>query len=108
MPVKQHEDTLGLDHRVRVTLDLARGQVKHWAVQLEWLDPEEGWVWIVRYDTAGGKAHRDRNRIAAHEPVTLPPLAGKAIQAAKKELITRAEEYTEAYLAAKAAGRERW
>ena len=51
-----------------------------WATQLEWLDPEEDrWVWVVRYDTAGGKGHRDRNRLAAHAPVPLPESPGLAL-----------------------------
>lgn len=46
------------------------GRVQEWAVQLEWHDGEEGWV--ARYDTAGGRAHRDRNRLAAHLACGLP------------------------------------
>ena len=83
-----------------------REKLRSWAVQLEWWDPEDGrWVWVARYDTAGGRAHRDRNRVAAHEPVDLPEDPGRAAKVAEKELSQRAEEYIEAYGAAKAQGR---
>lgn len=53
-----------LDYRIRVEWNVERGRLLSWAVQLEWLDPEEGrFVWVARYDTAGGLPHRDRNRI---------------------------------------------
>ena len=95
--------------RLRVTLEVERGRLLGWAVQLEWLDPEEGrWVWVARYDTAGGAPHRDRNRIAAHEPVDLPRDPGKAARVARADLAERAEEYIEAYRAAKAQGKEAW
>lgn len=85
------------------------GRLRSWAAQLEWWDPDEGrWVWVARYDTAGGRAHRDRNRIARHEPVDLPEDPGKAAKVAEVELARRAEEYIEAYRAARAWGREAW
>lgn len=80
----------------------------HWAAQLEWLDPNGGWVWIARFDTAGALPHRDRNRITHHEIVSLPKNPGRALQAATQDLRENAEMYNEAYLAAKAAGREAW
>jgi hypothetical protein len=80
----------------------------HWAVQLEWLELGEGWVWIARYDTSGGHPHRDRNRIAKHEPVQLARNPGRAIQEAKQELETHYWRYTEDYQAAKATGRQAW
>ncbi|WP_436410597.1 DUF7718 family protein, partial [Thermus scotoductus] len=54
-----HESTFPLATssvvRIRTTLEVAKGKVLSWATQLEWLDPEEDrWVWVVRYDTAGG------------------------------------------------------
>lgn len=95
--------------RIRTTLEVTKGKVLSWATQLEWLDPEEDrWVWVVRYDTAGGKGHRDRNRIAAHEPVPLPESPGKALNWAKRDLRSRAREYIEEYRAAKAQGKEAW
>ncbi|WP_172958132.1 DUF7718 family protein [Thermus scotoductus] len=104
--VRRREVVIGPDRRLRVTLEVERGKLRSWAVQLEWWDPEDGrWVWVVRYDTAGGKGHRDRNRIAAHEPVDLPEDPGRAAKVAEKELSQRAEEYIEAYRAAKAQGR---
>jgi len=106
--VKRYGFALDAEHRLRSTIALARGKVTHWAVQLERLEPEEGWVWIARYDSAGGTVHRDRNRIAAHEPVALPDVAGKAVRAAVEDFKARAQEYTEGYLAAKAAGRAPW
>ena len=42
---------------------------------------------------------------AAHEPVDLPEDPGRAAKVAEKELSQRAEEYIEAYRAAKAQGR---
>jgi hypothetical protein len=89
-------------------MDMVAGKVSHWAVQLEWLDPDAGWTWIARYDTAGGIVHRDRNRIGAHEPVLLPANAGKAAREAVKDFKMNAKRYTEAYRAAKAAGRQAW
>ena len=90
--------------RLRTTLEVDRGKLLSWAVQLEWWDPEEeDWVWVVRYDTAGGRVHRDRNRIAAHEPVLLPlPVnSGQAVNWAKDDLRQRAQEYIQDYRAAK-------
>jgi hypothetical protein len=55
-----------------------------------------------------GTPHRDRNRIAAHEPVDLPQDPGKAARVAETDLGRRAEEYIEAYRAAKAQGKEAW
>jgi hypothetical protein len=104
VPVKQHLDAFDVDARIRVTIETSRGRVSHWAVQLEWHDPQEGWVWIVRYDTAGGSPHRDRNLIAAHEEVMLPTDPGRAIRVAKEILQARVKEYTHDYLAAKAKG----
>jgi hypothetical protein len=69
---------------------------------------EEHWVWVARCDTAGGTPHRDRNRIAAHEPVDLPQDPGKAARVAETDLARRAEEHIEAYRAAKAQGKEAW
>jgi len=96
------------DLRIRVTLDLERGRLVAWAVQLEWNDPEEGWVWVARYDAAGGRVHRDRNRIAPHEPVPLAPTSGADLGVAKEELRRNALAYIEGYRAAKAQGREAW
>ena len=104
--VRRREVVIGPDRRLRVTLEVERGKLRSWAVQLEWWDPEDGrWVWVARYDTAGGRAHRDRNRVAAHEPVDLPEDPGRAAKVAEKELSQRAEEYIEAYRAAKAQER---
>jgi len=104
--VRRREVVIGPDRRLRVTLEVERGKLRSWAVQLEWWDPEDGrWGWVARYDTAGGRAHRDRNRVAAHEPVDLPEDPGRAAKVAEKELSQRAEEYIEAYRAAKAQGR---
>jgi hypothetical protein len=63
---------------------------------------------VARCDTAGGTPHRDRNRIAAHEPVDLPQDPGKAARVAETDLARRAEEHIEAYRAAKAQGKEAW
>ena len=107
--VRRREVPIGLDRRLRFTMELDRGRPRSWAVQLEWEDPEEErWVWVVRYDTAGGIPHRDRNRIAAHEPVDLPQDPGKAARVAETDLAEQAEEYIEAYRAAKAQGKEAW
>jgi hypothetical protein len=106
--VRRREVVIGPDRRLRVTLEVERGKLRSWAVQLEWWDPEERWVWVARYDTAGGTPHRDRNRIAAHEPVDLPQDPGKAARVAETDLARRAEEYIEAYRAAKAQGKEAW
>jgi hypothetical protein len=107
--VRRREVPIGTDRRLRFTMELDRGRPRSWAVQLEWEDPEEErWVWVVRYDTAGGTPHRDRNRIAAHEPVDLPRDPGKAARVAETDLTEQAEEYIEAYRAAKAQGKEAW
>jgi hypothetical protein len=107
--VRRREVLIGPDQRLRFTMELDRGRPRSWAVQLEWEDPEEeGWVWVARYDTSGGTPHRDRNRIAAHEPVDLPQDPGKAARVAETDLARRAEEYIEAYRAAKAQGKEAW
>jgi hypothetical protein len=107
--VRRREVPIGTDRRLRFTMELDRGRPRSWAVQLEWEDPEEErWVWVVRYDTAGGTPHRDRNRIAAHEPVDLPQDPGKAARVAETDLTEQAEEYIEAYRAAKAQGKEAW
>ncbi|MCS6867799.1 hypothetical protein [Thermus sp.] len=95
--------------RLRTTFRRQGGRLGDWGVQLEWYDPEErAWVWVARYDTAGGRPHRDRNRIAAHEPVPLPQDPAQALKAAQMDLRTRLEEYIEAYRAAKAQGRQGW
>jgi len=107
--VRRREVLIGPDRRLRFTMELDRGQPRSWAVQLEWYDPEEERrVWVARYDTSGGTPHRDRNRIAAHEPVDLPQDPGKAARVAETDLARRAEEYIEAYRAAKAQGKEAW
>lgn len=106
-PLREH--LLDHDLRIRVTLDLERGRLVAWAVQLEWWDPEEGrWVWVARYDGAGGRVHRDRNRIAPHEPAPFASTSGTDLRAAKEELRRNALAYIEAYRAAKAQGREAW
>lgn len=100
--------------RLRTTLEVARGKLVSWAVQLEWWDPEEDrWVWVARYDTAGGQGHRDRNRIASHEAVPLPRDPSQALNWARGDLRTQArrylgqpEGYLEEYRAAKAQGGE--
>jgi len=87
-------------------MELERGRPRSWAVQLEWYGPEEGRsVWVARYDTTGGVPHRDRNRSASHEPVALPQDPGRV---ARADLAERAEEYIEAYRAAKAQEKEAW
>jgi len=48
------------------------------------------------------------SRIASHEPVDLPEDPGEAARVAERELSLKAEEYIEAYRAAKAQGREGW
>ena len=102
--VRRREVLIGPDRRLRFTMELDRGRPRSWAVQLEWYDPEEeGWVWVARYDTSGGTTHRDRNRIAAHEPVELPQDPGKAARVAETDLARRAEKYI-----AKAQGKEAW
>ena len=107
--VRRREVSIGPDRRLRFTIELERGRPRSWAVQLEWYDPEEGrWVWGARYDTSGGTPHRDRNRIAAHEAVDLPRDPGRAARVAEMDLARRAEEYIEAYRAAKAQGKEGW
>ncbi|WP_436410835.1 DUF7718 family protein [Thermus scotoductus] len=64
MGSQQREFPFALDRRLRLTLRVERGKLVAWAVQLEWFDAEEGrWVWVARYDTAGGRPHRDRNRL---------------------------------------------
>jgi hypothetical protein len=77
-----------------------KGKLLHWAAQLEWFDSTR-WSWIARFDTSGGKAHRDRNLIAHHETVSLPHDSAQALEAAKRDLRDHASEYTEAYLAAR-------
>ena len=107
--VRRREVVIGPDRRLRVTLEVEQGKLRSWAVQLEWWDPEEGrFVWVTRYDTSGGRVHRDRNRIASHEPVDLPEDPGEAARVAERELSLKAEEYIEAYRVAKAQGREGW
>ena len=87
--------------RIRTTLEVAKGKGRSWATQLEWRDPEEDrWGWGVRYDTAGGKGHRDRNRSAAQEPGPLPESPGKALNWAMRDLRCRAREYIEEFRAA--------
>ena len=99
-----------LEYRIRVEWNWERGRLLGWAVQLEWLDPEDGrFVWVARYDTAGGTPHRDRNRIARHEPMPhLSPTSGAHLNWARDELQRHAWEYIEAYKAAKAEGRPGW
>ncbi len=55
-----------------------------------------------------GKPHRDRNRIAQHEALPLPPDPAEALKAAQEDLRAHLEEYIEAYRAAKAQGRQGW
>ena len=94
--------------RLRTTFYRRGTRMGDWGVQLEWEDPEEGWVWVARYDSAGGKPHRDRNRIAQHEALPLPPDPAEALKAAQEDLRAHLEEYIEAYRAAKAQGRQGW
>lgn len=109
MGSQQREFPFALDRRLRLTLRVERGELVAWAVQLEWFDAEEGrWVWVARYDTAGGRPHRDRNRLARHETVSLPKDPGRALKVAQGELLVRSEEYIEAYRLAKAQGKEAW
>jgi hypothetical protein len=105
---RQYVDEFDYRYRLRVTTETYRGKLLSWAAQLEWLSPEEGWVWIARVDTAGGQPHEDRNRIAAHQVVELPSEPGQALRAAIDLLKARGEEYTEAYKAAKTLGKEAW
>jgi hypothetical protein len=106
MAIRQYVDAFAPNHRIRVTTETAKGKLSHWAAQLEWRDPDEGWVWVARFDTAGGKPHRDRNRIAHHEFVSLPERPGKALRTAADNLKAEVEAYTGAYQVAKATGRE--
>ena len=58
---KSYVTNLSQQHRLRTTIEFERTTVSHWAVQLELYSPDaQSWVWIARYDTAGGSAHRDR------------------------------------------------
>lgn len=104
----QREIAVGLDRRLRTTRTLLRGRMVEWAAQLEWWDPEEGWVWVARYDTKGGRPHRDRNRVAQHEEMPLPEDPGKALSWAERDLLDHMEGYIEGYRAAKAQGKEAW
>jgi len=53
--VRRREVLIGPDRRLRFTVELDWGWPRSWAVQLEWYDPEEErWVWVARYDAAGG------------------------------------------------------
>ncbi len=85
--------------RIRTKMEPMKGPViQHWAVQLEWWDPEAGrWIWIARYDTAGGKPHRDRNGFASHEAVDLPKEPGQALRKARQDLLDNAERYIQAF-----------
>ncbi len=104
-----HELLPAYEARLRVTLETDRGRLVSWAAQLEWLDPEEGrFVWVARYDTAGGRVHRDRNRIAQHEATPYLPWDPRGLEMARRDLREGAREYIEGYRAAKAQGREAW
>ena len=95
--------------RLRITLETERGRLVSWGAQLEWLDPEEGrFVWVARYDTAGGRVHRDRNRIARHEPTPYAPEDPEGLTMAQRDLRERAREYIEGYGVAKAQRKEGW
>lgn len=48
--------------RYRVHLEVIKGRVKSFVVQLEY-QGAAGWQAVVRYDTAHGSAHRDRYRM---------------------------------------------
>ena len=99
---KSYVTNLSQQHRLRTTIEFERTTVSHWAVQLELYSPDaQSWVWIARYDTAGGSAHRDRHLIAGHEAIALPEPASSAIAAAQQDLSKHASAYTDAYLEAK-------
>ncbi|WP_439332795.1 DUF7718 family protein [Thermus islandicus] len=54
---------------------------------MDWLDLEEGrFVWVARYDTAGGGVHRDRNRIAPHETTPYLPGEPRGLEMARRDL----------------------
>ncbi|MFZ5993232.1 MAG: DUF7718 family protein [Deinococcota bacterium] len=91
-PQKQYAPVLGQyrggEYRVRTTLERTKGSPGSWATQLEWYDPEEErFVWVVRYDTAGGTPHRDRNRVARHEPTD------RDLKGAQEDLAENAAQY---------------
>lgn len=97
---KQIVTNFDLDSRTRTTIEFVGKKVSHWAVQLEYLT-DSGWEWVVRYDTAGGQAHRDRHLIAQHELVDLPQQHGNAIKAAQTDITQQALLYIEVYLEAR-------
>lgn len=104
-PQKQYAPVLGQyrggEYRVRTTLERTKGSPGSWATQLEWYDPEEErFVWVVRYDTAGGIPHRDRNRVARHEPTD------RDLKGAQEDLAENAAQYIEKYREASARGEE--
>ncbi|RTH06871.1 DUF7718 family protein [Thermus scotoductus] len=93
MGSQQREFPFALDRRLRLTLRVERGKLVAWAVQLEWFDAEEGrWVWVARYDTAGGRPHRDRNRLGTEHPKA--PHAG-AVGRLGKGFLARAPGFLE-------------
>ncbi len=98
---KQINQVIDANHRLRTTIEFDLGAISHWAVQLEMCSPEDNWQWVTRYDTAGGKAHRDRHLIAVHEEIAIPKEASQAIDFAQQDLRKHYMEYTQAYLEAK-------
>ncbi len=98
---KRYTQYIDSSHRIRTTIEFDVGTISHWAVQLEICSPEEYWEWVTRYDTAGGKAHRDRHLIAAHEEIVLPRESSHAIAFAQEDLRKQHIEYTQAYLETK-------
>jgi hypothetical protein len=52
---------LSADNILRAWFELERGQVHKFMVQLEcYIDDQDEWIPVVRYDTAHGFAHCDR------------------------------------------------
>lgn len=95
---------IGLRNHVRVHIESEGSRMVHFAVTLEHELGPSDWRPVARYDTTGGKVHRDRLKpdgtyLAHRERVRFGLDLDAALVHAREDLITEADRYVSDYLA---------
>jgi hypothetical protein len=88
--------------RIRVSLQGDGPELEHSAVTLELEVAENDWRRVVRYDTTGGVAHRDRLKpngdyLTHRETVRLGGASHQALDNAQQDLRERADYYVDEF-----------
>jgi hypothetical protein len=99
---KQYTIPIDAAVRLRVHMETLRGQLVHFAVSLE-CETQERWQAVVRYDTTGGKPHRDLLRpgggyLTHREAMDLSDDYATALQQATRDLWENYARYVSDFL----------